>query len=80
MGYHTQKITGLPNDVPVEAYTYEPSPCPKCWQGNWREDMDYYDAKEPPKELKGISDLPISTFQGRYTGGEFSIYTGMKRN
>lgn len=80
VGYHTQKITGLPIDVPVETYTYEPSPCPKCWQGNWREDMDYYGAKESPKELKGISDLPISTFQWRYTGGEFSIYTGMKRN
>ena len=80
IGYHTQKITGISNNVPVEVYTYEPSPCPKCWQGNWREDMDYYSRKESPKELKAISELPIATFQWRYTGGEFSIYTGMKRN
>lgn len=80
IGYHTQKISGLPADVPVEVYTYEESSCPKCWQGRWREDMNFYTAKEPPKELKGISDLPVSTFQGRYTGGDFSIYSGMKRN
>lgn len=80
MGYHTQKITGLPEDVPVETYTYEPSPCPKCWQGNYRSDMDYYGVKEPPTALTGVSDLPVSTFQRRYTGGEFSIYKGMKHN
>lgn len=78
MGYHTQKVTGLGKKVPVEAYTYESSPCPTCWQGDWREGMNFYDAKEPPKELKGISDLPVSTFQRRYKGGEFSIYVGMK--
>ena len=74
-GYHSQRVTGQPPDTPIEVYTYDPSPCDRCWQGQ----QYFYSYKEPPKELKTITDLEVTSFQGQNVGAEFSIFRGMKK-
>ena len=74
-GYHSQRVTGLPPGMPIEVYTHEPSPCDNCWQSP----EYFYSYKTPPKELKKITDLPVTSFQGKYTGSEFSIFQGIKQ-
>lgn len=74
-GYHSQRVTGLSPKTPIEAYTYDPSPCDNCWQGP----EYFYSYKTPPKELGKITGLPVTSFQGRYSGSEFSIFPGIKQ-
>lgn len=73
-GYHSQRVSGLSVDIPVETYTYDPSPCATCLKG-----AGYFYADEsPPAQLKEITGLDPSSFQGGYTGDEFFIFPGMK--
>ena len=75
-GYHQQKISGIPEDTPIEVYTYESSPCERCYQGQGY----FYSYKSPPiNELKKISGLNVSSWQGRYSGDEFSIFPNIPR-
>ena len=74
-GYLSQRVTGLPPGTPIEVYTHEPSPCDNCWQSP----EYFYSYKTPPKELKKITGLPVTSFQGKYTGSEFSIFQGIKQ-
>lgn len=70
-GYHTQRVTGIPLHSTIETYTYDPSPCDRCMQN--AEYFYSYDA--PHARLKEITGLDVTSFQGRYRGGEFSIVT-----
>lgn len=72
-GYHSQRIVGTPPDMRVETYTYDPSPCDRCWQG----DKNFYSHSAVPLELKAITGLDAASFQGRYVGTEFSIFPGI---
>lgn len=74
-GYHSQQISGIPPKTPIEVYTYDPSPCKQCWQGS----KFFYSYEKPPEELKEITGLEVTSFQGRYSGSEFSIFPGMKK-
>lgn len=73
-GYHAQRISGVSADVPIEVYTYDPSPCDQCWQGQ----KYFYSYKHPPKQLQEITGLEVTSFQGRYKGSEFSIFSEIK--
>lgn len=74
-GYHAQRISGLPTETPIETYTHDPSPCERCWQGA----KYFYSYEKVPHQLKEITGLEVTSFQGRYRGGEFSIFPGMKK-
>jgi hypothetical protein len=74
-GYHSQRVSGIPAETPIEAYTYDPSPCERCWQGA----SYFYSYKSPSGQLKEITGLEVTSFQGRYKGTEFSIFPGMKK-
>lgn len=74
-GYHSQSMSGIPDNIPIEVYTYDASPCPRCWQGN----RHFYSYKSPPPALKEIADSETTSWQGRYTGKEFSIFPGIKK-
>jgi len=75
-GYHSQSVTGIPKETPVEVYTYKNSPCRSCYQGSGY----FYSYKSPPSsKLKEITGLDITSWQGRYTGEEFSIFPDIKR-
>lgn len=74
-GYHSQRVSGIPPKVPIEVYAYDPSPCDTCWQG----ENYFYSYKNPPEQLKSITGLEVSSFQGRYKGTEFSIFPGIKK-
>ena len=72
-GYHAQRVSGIPSETPIETYTHDPSPCDRCQQGaNY-----FYSYKTPPQELKKITGLEVTTFQGKYRGSEFAIVPGM---
>jgi hypothetical protein len=73
-GYHRQQVTGIPADIPIETYTYDASPCDHCWQGP----KHFESYEEPPRELRDVTGLPVTSFQGRYTGSEFFIFPGIK--
>ena len=75
-GYHSQRVSGVPRETPIETYTYDPSPCDRCWQGA----KYFYSYKSPPRQLKEITGLEVTSFQGRYKGTEFSIFPGIKKN
>lgn len=74
-GYHSQRISGIPVEIPIETYTYDPSPCERCWQGA----KHFYSYEKPPHQLKEITGLEVTSFQGRYKGGDFSIFPGIKQ-
>ena len=73
-GYHAQRVSGIPLEIPVETYTHDPSPCKRCWQGG----EYFYSYKSPPEQLKRITGLDPTSFQGRYRGSAFAIFPGMK--
>jgi len=73
-GYHSQQLNGIPPNIPVEIYTYDASPCAQCWQGSGY----FYSYERPPEQLRKITDLDVTSFQGRYTGSEFFIFPKMK--
>lgn len=74
-GYHSQRVSGIPAEVPIETYTYDPSPCERCWQGA----KYFYSHEKPPHQLKEITGLEVTSFQGRYKGSDFSIFPGIKK-
>lgn len=74
-GYHSQRISGIPTETPIETYTHDPSPCERCWQSG----KYFYSYEKPPKQLKEITGLEPSSFQGRYRGTEFSIFPEIKK-
>ena len=74
-GYHSQRVSGIPPETPIETYTYDPSPCERCWQGV----KYFYSYQGPPGQLKEITGLEVTSFQGRYKGTEFSILPGIKK-
>lgn len=74
-GYHAQQVSGLPPDTPIETYTYDPSPCERCWQGA----PYFYSYQGSPAQLKEITGLEVTSYQGRYKGTEFSVFPGMKK-
>jgi len=74
-GYHSQRVSGIPSDTPIETYTYDPSPCEHCWQSA----KYFYSYEKPPHQLKEITGLEVTSFQGRYKGDSFSIFHGIKK-
>jgi hypothetical protein len=74
-GYHEQSIQGIGSSIPVEVYTYDTSYCEKCFQGQGH----FYSYKASPSQLQKITGLSPTSFQGRYTGKEFSIFPEMNR-
>lgn len=78
VGYHSQFVTGLPPNTPIEVYTYDQSPCDHCWQGRYIIQSGEKPYQEPAVELEKITGLKVTTYQGRYQGAEFSIFPGMK--
>jgi len=75
-GYHAQSIEGVPKETSIEVYTYDSSPCPRCYQGN----EYFYSYKSVPPQLSKITGLPVESWQGKYRGQEFSIFTGIKES
>lgn len=73
-GYHSQRVSGIPPETPIEVYTHDPSPCDQCWQAA----KYFYSYQAPPVQLREITNLEVSSFQGRYKGTEFSIFPGIK--
>lgn len=71
-GYHTQRLTGIPANIPIQTYTYEPSPCERCRPGNGF----FYSYTTPHEKLREITGLDITLFQGQYEGEEFLISAG----
>ena len=71
-GYHAQRVSGLP-ETTIEAYTYESSPCPKCFQKS----EHFYSYEAPSPKLRAIAGIEITSFQGKYSGESFSIFAGM---
>jgi hypothetical protein len=75
-GYHGQDITGLPANIPVEARTYEPSPCSNCLR---QADHFYAYSKASTeydntvKKLKLITGLQPASFQGAHQSARFSV-------
>lgn len=74
-GYHAQRVSGIPLEIPIETYTYDPSPCERCWQGA----KYFYSYQSPPIQLKEITGLEPTSFQGRYRGTAFSIFPGIEK-
>ena len=74
-GYHAQRIEGISPEAAIEVYTYDESPCARCWQGG----QHFYSYKAPPKQLEEITGLEVTSFQGRYSGSEFWIFPGIKQ-
>jgi hypothetical protein len=74
-GYHSQRVSGVRSETPIETYTYEPSPCERCWQSG----KYFYAYQTPPGQLKQVTGLEVTSFQGRYTGSEFYIFPGIKK-
>lgn len=74
-GYHAQRATGLPKQVPIHVYTHDPSPCDQCWsRGKY-----FYSYERSPAQLEQLTGLEATTFQGQYKGSEFSIVKGMSK-
>ena len=75
-GYHDQQVEGVPKDVPVEEYTHE--------GGGGRgagpvffaftRDLEHYPALY--KQLKQLTRLEISTFQGSYSAPDAPVVVG----
>lgn len=74
-GYHSQRVCGIHAETPVETYTYDPSPCARCWQGAKYFYADDYDVSS---ELREITGLEPTSFQFQRQGTEFSIFPGMR--
>ena len=75
-GYHAQSVIGLPSSTPIEVFSYDPSPCERCWQGPYVIRSSY---QEPAVELNKITGLDVTSYQGRYQGVEFNIFPGIKK-
>lgn len=72
-GYHSQRVSGIPLETPIETYTRDPSPCDRCLQGA----TYFHSYQQPPHQLKEITGLEVTSFQGRYREGSFSIVPGI---
>jgi hypothetical protein len=70
-GYHTQRVSGIPAETPIETYTHDPSPCERCWQGS----EHFYSYQKPPEKLMEVTGLDVTSFQGRDKGTEFFIFS-----
>lgn len=73
-GYYAQSIEGIDGNVPVEIYTYDNSPCDTCIKG----DGFFYSYQSAPAQLKKITGIQPSSFQGKYSGGEFDVFINKK--
>jgi hypothetical protein len=73
-GYHAQRVSGVPEGTPIETFTNDPSPCPRCIQGG----RHFYSYESPPMELREITGLEVTSFQGKYKGESFSIFPGIR--
>lgn len=73
-GYHAQRISGVPEGTTIETFTSDPSPCPRCIQGG----RHFYSYESPPMELREITGLEVTSFQGKYKGESFSIFPGIR--
>lgn len=81
-GYHRQSVEGAGKDVPIHVYTYESSPCERCWQGEGHfyayekggRDGNFGTAE---KKLFEITGKRVASFQGKYQGERFAIAQGM---
>lgn len=74
-GYHAQSVEGVSNDTSIEVYTRDSSPCERCYQGQGY----FYSHKSAPPELQKISGMPVSSWNSRYRGVEFSISPEVRR-
>lgn len=75
-GYHGQDIAQIPDNIPVDVYSYETSTCKICT----RKSGSMYAYKEESKEyrkvlnsLKKITGLSPTSFQGTYRSHYFSV-------
>lgn len=73
-GYHAQRISGVSNKTPIEVFTYDSTSCPLCAQSG----RYFYSYESPPLQLREITGLEVTSFQGRYKGSFFSIFPGIK--
>lgn len=73
-GYHAQRISGVSDKTEIETYTYDSSSCPLCAQSG----RYFYSHEAPPVQLREITGLEVTSFQGRYKGSSFSIFPGIK--
>lgn len=75
-GYHGQRVSGVPEDTKVVAYTNDTSDCGKCFRGSGyffaykQADKRYQAAMNNIYEITGR--VPDS-FQGVYRSGKFSV-------
>jgi len=75
-GYHGQDIEGVSTATPVEARTYEASPCRSCSRQSdyfyaYKQDSAEY--RNTVKKLTAITGLAPSSFQGSYQANRFSL-------
>lgn len=75
-GYHGQDIEGISADVPVEARTYEASPCGNCSRQSdyfyaYKQDSAEY--RDTVRKLEAITGLSPTSFQGSYEANRFSL-------
>ena len=74
-GYHSQRVSGIPPETPIETYTHDPSPCKRCWQGA----KYFYSYEGAPGQLREITGLEVTSFQGQYKGTAFSIFSRIEK-
>ncbi|WP_026471814.1 hypothetical protein [Alkanindiges illinoisensis] len=72
-GYESQKIKGLPFDIPVFINTYEESFCRGCIKLNYPYFYSYQLTEKLKKSVKEITGKDDFTFQGGYHGSYFYI-------
>ncbi|MDD2463356.1 MAG: hypothetical protein PHI97_05110 [Desulfobulbus sp.] len=75
-GYHDQDIKGLEANTPVDVYTYEASSCRNCRRQSgyfyaYRNEGREYESAL--RQLKTITGLSPSSFQGSYKANYFSL-------
>jgi hypothetical protein len=75
-GYHAQSIEGIADTTILEVYTYDASPCDRCYQGNGY----FYSYKRPHLKLTEITGLDVTSFQGKYKGREFAVFPRIKHH
>lgn len=79
LGYHDQKVVGLPKGVPTERRIYDEN------SQDWFYIEHTEDSQNPPEtdlrngetdgisRLRDLTGLPVTSFQGTYTGSRFVV-------
>lgn len=78
-GYHGQDIEGVADQIPVEVYSHESSPCLNCARQAgyfyaYKKDSAEY--RQATQKLLAITGLNPTSFQGAYRSDRFTILAG----